>query len=158
MIFPNAVKSGTTLVRPCAPRKPKRSQVMTSSKIKSAPARWGMFGEALQESAGGLHETHVGPDRLDDYRGEFGLVSFEPFVDRGEVVVARDEHVVPDPFWNSRRLGTGRGAGIDQREIEMAVVVSGKLEDARAPGKRARNADRAHHRFGAGRDEAEALH
>ena len=39
MILPNAVRSGRTPRRACAPPRATRKPVMTSSKIKSAPTR-----------------------------------------------------------------------------------------------------------------------
>ena len=41
--------------------------------------------------------------------------------------------------------------------IRMAVVAAGELHDEVATGRRARDADRAHHRLGAGRHEAHLL-
>ena len=48
-------------------------------------------------------------------------------------------------------------AGRHQQVIGVTVIAAGELDDEVAPGEGARHADRAHHRLGAGGDEAHLL-
>ncbi len=147
--------------RPCAPRRPKRSQVITSSKTSSAPHRLARACSPSRKRGLGHDQPHVGGDRFDDDRRQIVLVRTQSFVDGGEIVVARDHNVAAYSFRNSavgRTCRRCRRARFEQRQIEMPVVVAGKLEDATAAGEGASDAKRAHHRLGSRRDEAQALH
>ena len=95
MIFPSAVRSGVTPSRPCAPCKPNRSHVMTSSKISSAPQRRARSRKPSRKPAAGGTKPMFAADRLDDDRGQLGLAPLRQLVDRREIVVARDHDVAP---------------------------------------------------------------
>ena len=51
-----------------------------------------------------------------------------------------------------------RRTRVVQRGIEVTVIIAGKTQNERPFGKRARDAQRAHHRFGARADEPKPLH
>ena len=76
------------------------------------------------------HVAHVSDDRFDDDGRELVLATAEERVDRIEIVVPGDGHVAHHAVGDSTAGSAGgvrRRAGIEQREIEMPVVVSGKL-------------------------------
>ena len=70
MIFPSTVRSGVTPSRSCAPPRPTRKPVITSSKISSAPVAVRVVAQLPKEARVGRDEAHVGRVRLaDDRRG-----------------------------------------------------------------------------------------
>src|SRR5581483_10012597 len=82
-------------------------------------------------------------------------------VDGVEIVVAGDHDVVAHAGRYAAGGRTGRGrrcAGIHQRQIEVPVIVAGKLQHAGAAGKSSRHTYCAHDRFGPRGYEAQALH
>ena len=103
------------------------------------------------------NDAHVGGHRLDDHGRD--LVRVEQPLDRVEVVERRDERVARGA---GRDSGTGlhadgARAGLHEEGIGVAVVAAGHLDERVAAGGRARQADGAHGRLGAGADEAEPL-
>ena len=82
--------------------------------------------------------------------------------DRREIVVAGEQRV-----GGSRRRNAGArrhaerqraGARLHQERVRVPVVAALELDDPVAFRGRARDANRAHRRFGAGADESDALH
>ncbi len=133
MIFPNALKSGVMPAPPCAPRKPKRNHVMTSSKISSAPQRSARSRNPSRKPGFGHHEPHVCRNRFDDDRREFVLDSVACEVDGAEVVIPRNGNIGAHAFGNSASAcAARRGTRIEQCEIEVTVIVTRKLQHARA--------------------------
>ncbi len=111
------------------------------------------IAQPLEESRFRRNEAHIGGDRLDQDRREIAVRFVRPLVDRREVVITRDEHVAPYALGDAAS-GYGcrvrRRSRVEQCEIEMPVIVAGKLQDTVAAGESASDANRAHHRFGAG--------
>jgi hypothetical protein len=99
--------------------------------------------QALEETGVGLYQAHVTDHRFDHDCREPVADARQVRVDVGEIVVARDRKIVRHRARNPRMLrpiGMRRRAGVLQRQIEVAVIVAGKLEDRIAAGERARDA------------------
>lgn len=79
----------------------------------------------------------------------------------GDVVVTEDEGVLAGAFRDAGRIGGAEGcacaAGGDEKAVDVAVIVSGELDDLVATGIAPRGADGAHRSFSAGIDEADFL-
>ena len=120
--------------------------MITSSKTRSAPAAVQRRAQAFEEAVGRRHQAHVGGDRLHDHRREIGAVAVEGLVERGVVVVGHDDGVGDGALGDARGAGQAeRGdaaAGGDEQRVDVAVVAAGELQDLRATGRAAGEADR----------------
>ena len=120
--------------------------------------------QSREEPFAGRDHAHVAGDRLDDHGRDLVAVPgvLQGRVDRRQIVVAREDRV-----GRHRRRDAGArrhaerhraGSRLHEERIRVPVITAFELEDLVAPGRRARDADRAHRRFRAGADEPHALH
>jgi hypothetical protein len=119
------------------------------------------LGDGLQKFRTLRQQAIVGRQRLDDYRGNLACVTFEYRHQRLRVIERCDQRLLHHVGRQAgavgqRRLGQA-GSGAQQHRVGVPVVAAFKLQDLRAPGRRARHAQRRHHRFGSGIDESNAL-
>ncbi len=88
-------------------------------------------------------------------------VLLERAIDRVVVVERRDDGVAEDAVGNARaRRGHAAretAARFHEHGVGVAVIAAFELENRGASRRRARDAQRRHHRLGAGRDEPDAL-
>ena len=117
--------------------------------------------ETFEESRLRGHQTHIAHDGLDGDGRQPILAPGQHAIDIREIVVTCDGHIAPHAGGNSAARGSARRlrrcSGVVQRGIEVAVIVARKTEHERSLGERSRDAKRAHHRLGPGRDEAQAF-
>ena len=163
MILPRQVRSGRTPNSCCAPPGAARKPEITSSKTSSVPCAIadGRAGPARKPSRGGTRPMlpAIGSTMI---AAICSRCRVEHALDRLEVVVARDQRVGRG---RRRHAGAGRHAqrhrarsGLDQERVGVPVVAALELDDLVAPGRRARDAHRAHRRLGPRADEPHALH
>ena len=162
MILPSVVRSGVIPNRSWAPPRAMRNPVITSSKMSSAPWAVVCSRRASRKPGLGSQDADVGADRLDDDRGDLVRVAAEHLGDRRDVVVRDHDRVPRGRGGDPGRAGHGQrgqpGPRLDEQAVAVAVVATRELDDEVAAGRSAREPDRAHHRLGAGRDEAQPLH
>lgn len=124
------------------------------------PVFAGEFAESLEE-AGSRGEAAV--DRFDDNRGEFVGVGGDDGRGGGEVVERGDEYVVFDPGRAGaggigvREIGGAAGNHAGDADGVLSVVGALELEEARAAGGGAGDAEAEHGELGAGSHEADAF-
>ena len=119
------------------------------------------FCETGEKARIRLHQSHIADHGLDENCSEPIADAREMRVHIGEVVVARDREIVRDRRWNARlvrRVRMRRRARILQREIEVPVIIPGKLQHRRATRERTRHANRTLHGLATRRCEAQPLH
>ena len=154
------VRSGVTpgmacAYRPCAPPRATRKPLMTSSKMSSAPCSRAQLAQRAHEVHGGAHEVHVAGDRLDDHAGDVGAVLRERLFELLRRCCSRAPAcAAPSPRARRRWSGwpkvASARAGLDQQRVGVAVIAALELDDQLvAAGGAARQAQRAHRRFGA---------
>jgi hypothetical protein len=76
------------------------------------------LAQVREEPRIGWDEAHVGGDRLDQHRGEVAAVLRERRIDRGDVVVGRDDGI------GDGALGDARGAGQAERRDAAPAATS----------------------------------
>src|SRR5579883_1075237 len=104
--------------------KPRDDLVKNQQRAPTACAR----SQTFEKAALRWDQAHVRRDRLDQDRCNLMLHTGGRRVDRIEIVVARHQRLAPRRRRNTAAPRTGRGAGVEQSEIEMPVVVAGKLQ------------------------------
>src|SRR5262249_19143682 len=96
-----------------------------------------------------------------DQRRNFSVVRLKDSFDRCGIVVAGEQRVAgrgPGDAWTGRNAECERTrSSLDEKRIRMPVIAPFELDDLVASGRRARDPDRAHRRFGAGADESDSL-
>ena len=117
--------------------------------------------QRLEEAGRGRDDAHVAGHRLDEDRGEALAVLRDGGRHGVDVVVGQHDRVGGDARRNARGRRDAerhqpRAAAREQR-VDVAVVVAGELDHAVAPRRGAREANGAHRRLGAGRDEPHHL-
>ncbi len=102
--------------------------------------------------------VHVAGDRLNDQAGDIVAEFVEQACGGLEIIERQRQREVGQRRGYARR---GRGAerqrtgtGLHQERIAVAVVAAFELDDARTPGRAARQPDRRHRGLGAGIDHA----
>src|SRR6266536_613291 len=132
-IFPSTVRSGRTPKRSCAPPRPTRKPVITSSNASGALQ--------LQEARRRRDAAHVPGDRLDDDRGKAFAVALDGRGSPFEIVVVDDDRVGGDTGGNAerRRDAERRETGSRAREeaVGVPVVAAGELDDPVTAGEAA---------------------
>ena len=106
-------------------------------------------------------QSVVRRQRLDDHGGD-GVSRFvEQPIERRLVIERRHERVGENAVRHAgaRRRHASRqpAAGLDEHGVGVAVIAAFEFQNPRPSGRRARDAQRGHHRFGARGDEADAL-
>ena len=146
--------------RPCTPPGATRNPLMTSSKISSAPLSSAPARSSSRKPSDGSDEAHVGRVGLGEDRGE--LVEGERLGERGGIVPRHDDRARGDLGRHAGRGGDAlrrqTAAGVGEQAVDVAVVRAGELQELRAAGDGAGEADRAHRSLGAGRRHAQHLH
>ena len=120
------------------------------------------LAQALQIAVARRDAIHVAGDRLDDQRRRSRRRASANKSLRGvEIVVRQGQREIGERLRHARRSRHAErqraGAGLDQERIAVAVIAAFELDDARAAGGAAREADRRHRRLGAGVDHAHHL-
>ena len=117
--------------------------------------------QAFEKALCRRHIAHIADDGLDDDGGQIVFASTQKRIDALQIVIPSDNDVAHNAFGNSAAFcvgGVRRCAGVEQREIEMAVIIARKFQNEIAARIRARDANRAHDGFGPGTHEAHAFH
>ena len=103
-------------------------------------------------------------ERLDDHPGERIVVLLDDRGDRIQIVVGRDQHLVPDRLRDPGRVRDGLGAvaappgrEAHQGVVVHAVVAALELQDLRAPAERAHRPHREERGLGAAAREADLV-
>ena len=114
----------------------------------------GQFAQSLQKSSRRQHCPHISRNRFNDDGRNFRAIQIQHFLDHIRIVVRKRNSgtaVLPLDTGAVGQTKSGNArSGLDQQTIHMPVITAIKLDNLAAPGKCARQADRAHGRFGAG--------
>jgi len=117
------------------------------------------LAQSLEEARSGQHAVHVAGDRLHDHAGDLLADLAECFAHLVRIVVSERDRVLRERLRHTRRGRHAEGqcarAGLDQQRVGVTVVAALELHDGLAPREAARQADRAHRRFGARAHESD---
>ena len=160
-ILPSVVRSGLMPYSACAPPSATRKPVITSSKISTLPC-WSHTVRSVSRNPGAGSTQFMlpatGSTMMQAISSPTGR---EQLLHLGAVVVGERQRLRGQLF---RHAGRGRHAereraraGLDQQRVGVAVIAALELDDLVAAGEAARQADRAHGRFGARADHAHQL-
>ena len=164
MILPRQVRSGVTPNSCCAPpgAGAKARDHLVEDQQRAVRVAERHAAPRRKPSAGGDH-AHVAGDRLDDHA-------------RRSAACAREQRARPTPrsLYRASSVSAATAAGdaragrhaerhrararLHQERVGVTVIAALELDDLVALGRRARDADRAHRRFGARADEAHPFH
>ena len=97
------------------------------------PVRGRQVAQALEEAVHREDEAHVPGDRLDDDRRDLARVLGEEPLDRGEVVVGRDERVLDRARSDAGRVRQPERrdarSRLDEQQVGVTVVAARELHD-----------------------------
>jgi hypothetical protein len=104
-------------------------------------------------------QVHVAGHRLDDDGSDSRPMLGKSGFESGAVVVVENQGVSGEIGGNASRTRIAESqhprAGLHQQAVRMAVIAAFELDQQIAPGEAARQADRAHRRFGPGAHQAD---
>ncbi len=160
--LPKVDRSGVMPYKPCAEPGPTRKPVITSSKISTAPC-------CVHSSRMAARNSGLGAIRfmLPATGSTITQAMAWPCVANASrqalrIVVVEHQGVLRQIGRHAGRRGIAEGqqarAGLHQQAVAVAVVAALELDDRIAPGKAARQADRAHGGLGAGGHQAHHVH
>ena len=114
----------------------------------------GQFAQSLQKSSRRQHRPHFPATGSTITAAISARFRFEHFLDHIRIVVRKRNRGTAVLLLDTGAVGQTKSgnarSGLDQQTIHMPVITAIKLDNLAAPGKCARQADRAHGRFGAG--------
>ncbi len=146
-IGPDAVK----LLRPAA-RGAETGHDLVEDQQRAV--RRGDLAKPGEESVGRRDHAHVPGDRLDNDGGDPRTVVLKNTVDDFQVVVRRGERRRRSARRNAGRIRQAQrrhpGACLHEHRVRMPVIAAVEFQQLFATGRRAGQADRAHHRLSAG--------
>ena len=159
--LPRTVRSGRMPKSSCAPPRPTRKPVMTSSKTSSAPlASHAARSSSRKPAAGGTTPMFaaIGSTTTQAISSPRAV---ERLAHRRPVVVRQDDRVGDGARRDAGRPGQPQGRharpGGREQGVAVPVVAALELHDGRAAGRAAGEADGGHRRLGPGRDQADHL-
>ena len=160
--LPKVARSGWMPVNCATPPRARRKPEITSSNISSAPCSRVTSRSALKIFRPLQQQAVVRRHRLDDHRGDAACLR-----ERTARASAASSSSGSTRVHATNASGTPADDGCpnvaspepadDQQVIRMPVIAARELHDEVAAGRGTRQTDGAHHRFGAGGDEAHLL-
>ncbi len=119
------------------------------------------FAQRLEKTGFGCDQVHVADHWLDDDGGDGVTHLGKHLLDAFDVVVLQHQCVRGEFSRYASRVRVAErehaGAGLHQQAVAMAVIAALELDDARAAGEAARQADGTHGRLGATAGQAHHL-
>ena len=114
--------------------------------------------QRLQELFRWRHATHVATNRLQDHRRDPIAVCLKRVGQHLCVIVIQHHRVLAGPRSHARRIRNGqsrcRATSSDQQAINVAMIITSKLDHDVSTGVSSRQSNRTHRRFGSRIDQS----